>query len=270
MATEQTTMATEQAKKESPRTSIFGDIATSIGGKILELFGKDGKKDEEDDVTVEDEVEDTVIEAIRQEYSRIKPAAQFKCGPILRFQDIHVRNKRWTGSVLIVTDKSTPPPRLVIRDTTKKRVGYSTARHLETWQGNHFYRYDIQLTLMAHRQKHVEYWFESENGRRVKGQPSQQWNFNVPALDEGFHWAFYSCNGFTSDVDDPETNFGGANPLWDDLLVSHDRKPFHALVGGGDQIYNDDVLATPEMHEWLGMESEARISAEYNTEKRYA
>ncbi|KAF9896128.1 hypothetical protein BX616_008077, partial [Lobosporangium transversale] len=215
----------------------------------------------------DEEVEDAAIEAARQEYESILPSPQFKVGPILRFQNIIVEQRRWVGSVLIVSDRE-DVPRLVIRDPTKSQIGYSRPRHLETWEGNHFYRYDIQLTLLAHREKNIEYWFETEDGRRVH-QP-QKWNFFIPALDEPFNWAFYSCNGFTSDVEDPETNFKGANPLWDDLLASHDGKPFHAMIGGGDQIYNDDVLAIPEMLEWLGMDEETRIATEFTNEKKYA
>jgi hypothetical protein len=121
---------------------------------------------------------------------------------------------------------------------------------------------------MEHREKKIEYWFETESGEKV-AEP-QKWNFQLPALDDGFHWAFYSCNGFTSDVEDPMGNFNGANPLWDDLLRAHGQRSYHAMVGGGDQIYNDDVLATPEMVAWLKLDGDARIAAEYNTEKRYA
>ncbi|KAF9956031.1 hypothetical protein BGZ65_003026, partial [Modicella reniformis] len=277
-----------------PHLSAVGDFVSGIGHKISDIFDKDSDKSsvksndtgshttEDETVVVHDrdlhnsdpllddkeECDDSSIEAIRQEYEHIHPSSQFKCGPVLRFQDILVDRRRWIGSALIVTDKEGEPPRLVIRDPTKSRVGYSRPKYIETWYGNHFYRYDIQLTLMAHREKRIEYWFETENGERV-AQP-QTWNFHIPALDEAFNWAFYSCNGFTSDVVDPETNFHGANPLWDDLLVAHDQKPFHTMIGGGDQIYNDDVLATPEMVAWLKLDGDKRISAEFCEEKRNA
>ncbi|KAG0047316.1 hypothetical protein BGZ83_007614 [Gryganskiella cystojenkinii] len=265
----------------------LGDFVHNITDRISHLVHGDEHHENENQVrnlTVQDpnnsqdngrnplldddeEVEDAAIEAARQEYASIKPSSQFKCGPVLRFQDTLVDQRRWIGSVLIVTDRQ-DPPRLVIQDPTKSQLGYSSPRLLETWEGNHFYRYEIQLTLLQRREKNIKYWFETENGRRV--QTPQSWNFFVPALDEAFNWAFYSCNGFTSDVEDPETNFHGANPLWDDLLSAHDQKPFHAMVGGGDQIYNDDVLATPEMVEWLALDEEARVQTEFTREKKYA
>ncbi|KAF9899970.1 hypothetical protein BX616_002756 [Lobosporangium transversale] len=266
--------------EDHPHLSIVGDFVSKIGSKVTTLFGKDDKEEatvsihEKDACIVdplldeEDQCDDCSVEVIRQDYEVIRPATQFKCGPVLRFQDILVEKRRWIGSCLIVTDKEGLPPRLIIRDPTKARVGFSHPRHLESWEGNHFFRYDIHLRLMSHREKMIEYWFETENGERVD--EPQKWNFYLPALDEGYNWAFYSCNGFTSDVEDPEKNFNGANPLWDDLLATHDKKPFHAMVGGGDQIYNDDVLATPEMVEWLKMDGDMRIATEFNNEKKYA
>ncbi|KAG0336931.1 hypothetical protein BG004_007853 [Podila humilis] len=273
--------------EDHPHLSMIGDFVghfgEKLGGKIAGLFkGDDEKNKDEEQIEVHDkdnsscdpllddheECEDAAIAAARQEYENIKPSAQFKCGPVLRFQDIHVKSRRWIGSALIVTDKEDRPPRLVIKDPTKPRVGFSIPQHIETWEGNHFYRYDIQLTLMGHREKRIEYWFETEHGRKVSS--PQKWNFHLPALDEDHNWAFYSCNGFTSDVEDPMGTHGGADPLWNDLLVAHDYRPFHTLVGGGDQIYNDDVLVTPEIAEWLTMDEETRLTTTFNTEKKYA
>ena len=31
----------------------------------------------------------------------------------------------------------------------------------------------------------------------------------------------------------------GYDPVWMDLLTKHNEQPFHALVGGGDQLYCD-------------------------------
>ncbi|KAG0351141.1 hypothetical protein BGZ54_003403, partial [Gamsiella multidivaricata] len=258
----------------------FTNLVSGIGHRISDIVKGEDHEQHAHQLNVQDqnenrnplldddeEVEDAAIEAARQEYESIKPSAQFKAGPVLRFQNIEVDRRRWKGSALIVTERQ-DPPNLVIRDPTKTNLGLARPHLLDTWEGNHFYRYDIQLTLLSHREKNIEYWFETEHGSRVHS--PQKWNFFVPALDEPFNWAFYSCNGFTSDVEDPETNFHGANPLWDDLLGAHDGKPFHAMVGGGDQIYNDDVLATPEMVEWLAMDGDERVAIEFTNDKRYA
>lgn len=62
-------------------------------------------------------------------------------------------------------------------------------------------------------------------------------DFFVPAKDQNFRWSAHSCNGF-SDVIKPE-DWNGADPLWNDMLEAHAKDPFHAVVGGGDQLYCD-------------------------------
>ena len=47
-------------------------------------------------------------------------------------------------------------------------------------------------------------------------------------------------------------NFSGPDPLWRDVLNSHQTRPFHVMIGGGDQIYNDAVMTqSPLFREWL-------------------
>ena len=36
--------------------------------------------------------------------------------------------------------------------------------------------------------------------------------------------------------------FSGPDPLWRDVMNAHQIKPFHVMIGGGDQIYNDAVM----------------------------
>ena len=54
---------------------------------------------------------------------------------------------------------------------------------------------------------------------------------------------FIQCNGFSAGVN-PDDFRGpgfktGYDPVWMDLLTKHNEQPFHALVGGGDQLYCD-------------------------------
>lgn len=47
-------------------------------------------------------------------------------------------------------------------------------------------------------------------------------------------------------------DFSGPDPLWRDVLNSHQIRPFHVMIGGGDQIYNDAVMKqSPLFSEWL-------------------
>ncbi|CAO1636227.1 unnamed protein product [Parajaminaea phylloscopi] len=74
-------------------------------------------------------------------------------------------------------------------------------------------------------------------------------SFFVPASDQDFRWIGHSCNGFSASLDPKEWN--GPNPLWDDTIREHQKRPFHAVVGGGDQIYNDKLTGEPEMQDWV-------------------
>ena len=39
--------------------------------------------------------------------------------------------------------------------------------------------------------------------------------------------------------------------LWRDVLQQHGKAPLHAMVGGGDQIYSDEVFSGTKVQEWL-------------------
>jgi hypothetical protein len=73
---------------------------------------------------------------------------------------------------------------------------------------------------------------------------SQDFTFHIPvSLKQNMRWAAHSCNGFSAGVN-PDDFKGvgfdsGYDPVWVDLLCRHQENPFHALVGGGDQLYCD-------------------------------
>jgi hypothetical protein len=73
---------------------------------------------------------------------------------------------------------------------------------------------------------------------------------------------FYSCGGFSNF---PQTikdryNEKGA-PLWQDILDRHEVMPFHVMLGGGDQLYQDSLIFDDFMKPWV---------AEKNPKKRLA
>jgi hypothetical protein len=90
----------------------------------------------------------------------------------------------------------------------------------------------------------------------------QSIDFFVPGRNQNFRWATHSvststwcvyydaqvfarsqCNGFSAGVNTDlfrAPGFqSGYDPVWMDLLYRHGQQPFHALVGGGDQLYCD-------------------------------
>ncbi|KAJ7905339.1 hypothetical protein B0H14DRAFT_3078826 [Mycena olivaceomarginata] len=81
--------------------------------------------------------------------------------------------------------------------------------------------------------------------------------FHVPGINQNMRWAAYSCNGFSAGVNPDDFRGPGYNsgydPVWIDLLSKHcmAEQPFHALVGGGDQIYCDGLTREPELQDWI-------------------
>ena len=42
-------------------------------------------------------------------------------------------------------------------------------------------------------------------------------------------------------LDDSSTDLEAGPVLWNNVLELHAKRPFHCMIGGGDQIYNDGV-----------------------------
>ncbi|KAI4260685.1 MAG: hypothetical protein L6R42_003944 [Xanthoria sp. 1 TBL-2021] len=110
---------------------------------------------------------------------------------------------------------------------------------LHAERGVTFWRFSIEIEL-TERQQRIGY--------RINNSASV--GFWVPATGETMNMMFHSCNGFSMSVD-PDT-FSGPDPLWRDVLNNHQSRPFHVMLGGGDQIYNDRVMSeTTLFQEWL-------------------
>ena len=71
----------------------------------------------------------------------------------------------------------------------------------------------------------------------------------MPGRAQRWRWAFYTCNGMDQDAD--VDKFGEPH-LWADVMRRHRAAPLHALVGGGDQLYNDALWTSPSLRTWLG------------------
>lgn len=97
-----------------------------------------------------------------------------------------------------------------------------------------FWRFNLEVDLGEH-QAHIAY--------RINQGPSV--GFWVPARGQSMNIMFQSCNGFSLSVN-PDT-FSGPDPLWRDVLNTHQTRPFHVMIGGGDQIYNDRVMVQTDI-----------------------
>jgi hypothetical protein len=105
-------------------------------------------------------------------------------------------------------------------------------------RGVTFWKFNIEIELGSQQQR-IAY--------RINRGPAI--GFWVPAAGENMNIMFHSCNGFSLAVD-PNT-FSGPDPLWRDVLNSHQTRPFHVMLGGGDQLYMDAAtVQTTFFSEW--------------------
>lgn len=100
---------------------------------------------------------------------------------------------------------------------------------LHAERGVTFWRFNLEIELGS-SQARIAY--RINNGAAI--------GFWVPAKGETMNIMFHSCNGFSLSVDPKE--FCGPDPMWRDVLNSHQSRPFHVMLGGGDQIYNDAAM----------------------------
>jgi len=110
---------------------------------------------------------------------------------------------------------------------------------LHTERGYTFWRFNIEVELRE-KQQRIAY--------RINRGPAT--GFWVPGKGQSMNIMFYSCNGFSMSVNTDE--FCGPDPMWRDVLNTHQSQPFHVMIGGGDQIYNDRCMQeTKHFKEWL-------------------
>lgn len=127
-------------------------------------------------------------------------------------------------------------------EKTGKTVSVKGFR-LHAERGATFWRFNMEVELTKTQQR-IAY--------RINGGPAI--GFWVPALGEGMNIMNYSCNGFSMSVN--ADSFSGPDPLWRDVLNTHQTRPFHVMIGGGDQVYNDCVMReTSVFAEWLAIKN---------------
>jgi len=128
-----------------------------------------------------------------------------------------------------IADLKTPSRQKTLNDG-EKLGKYKEIRgfRLHTEYGVTFWKFNLEVELRE-KQQRIAY--------RINRGPAT--GFWVPARDEAMNIMFHSCNGFSHGVD--PHSFSGPDPMWRDVLNTHQTQPFHVMLGGGDQIYNDAV-----------------------------
>ncbi|KID88108.1 Alkaline phosphatase D-related protein [Metarhizium guizhouense ARSEF 977] len=189
------------------------------------------------------------------------------CGPLLNYR--RMEQDRWYGSVLIVATGGGKDilyqPSLVLRraDEAAARQPDTTsaagetqfqAQRLYSDPRNTFWAFEIDVPIEA---REVRYEYEIPDVRYSRDHKPRVNNFFVPAADESMRVMFHSCNGFSVGTD--EEAFSGA-PLWRDVMRKHERAPFHVMLGGGDQIYNDGIRVNGPLRPWTDIRNPKKRS----------
>ena len=167
------------------------------------------------------------------------------CGPLLRYIGIDYVTRTYRASCLIVcTDTRAPPLHLQIHSNSNggsNSMVINEAQLLDVFRRQyHFWRYEIQIPLISSKQK-ITYQSDAF--------PAKE--FHIPAYNESFRFMFYSCSGFSDIPQETKDKFGEKeNPLWADVMDRHKVMPFHVLLGGGDQLYQDCLIKEDFMRPW--------------------
>ncbi|GLI69877.1 hypothetical protein VaNZ11_014594 [Volvox africanus] len=154
----------------------------------------------------------------------------------------------WLGSLLVVTQAQVGDVAVELKEGSPGSV--LEAEQLDSFDGWVALRFRLRIPL-AEQDTKVHY------AVTVSGQPLRLHQgdggfcFHVAGTNSqcNAHWGFYSCSGFTPDVppEHREDKWRGITPLWNDIRAVHNKAPLHLLVGGGDQLYCDDVWTLPSL-----------------------
>ncbi|KAH5327338.1 hypothetical protein HBI24_085980 [Parastagonospora nodorum] len=183
-------------------------------------------------------------------------------GPLLNYR--RTSNQQtgqpiWHGSVLIVTTPGQQNPQLVLSpagavDASAGNVAFSV--EARTFHGEKLYedpkRAFWRFIIEAPFQQFESRWqYDIQNLVYVDRQKLEKPQvFVVPAASQSMRIMFHSCNGFSVGTD-VEAWSGPA--LWNDVLRMHEQRPFHVMIGGGDQIYNDGVRVDGPLKAWTAI-----------------
>ena len=187
---------------------------------------------------------------------------QVMCGPLLNYQGMteEAEGVYWHGSVLIVVEATEQQPKLQLDragaipqhdgPAMSKNGSKDIVHGLKLYSDpdKTFWRFTMRLPLTETETKwqytidHMHFISE------VSTSPTRE--FVVPALDQSMRLMFHSCNGFSVGTD---LDHWTGPVLWQNVLDIHKQRPFHCMLGGGDQIYNDGVRVNGPLKRWTAI-----------------
>jgi PhoD related phosphatase len=187
------------------------------------------------------------------------------CGPLLNYLCMTFEGERaiWQGTVLLVTKPGQKHPKLQLSPlgpaakSSGTRSNWFAGAQGETIEGlklyadpqKAFWRFSLKVPLEPEEEARWQYTIP--NMKMISGvsaSPSRE--FFVPAASQSMRLMFHSCNGFSVGTD---IDFWSGPVLWKNVLEVHAKRPFHVMIGGGDQIYNDGIRVNGPLKQWTGI-----------------
>lgn len=213
--------------------------------------------------------------------SSVDTGLEILCGPLLNYKGMQIVGSEvpvWHGSVLIVAKPGSVPPSLKLQclgvQSQTSQSGFplpndmdvpdnvregSTSNSPKACHASEisgvklysdpvkaFWRFAIDLAVQDYEAR----WQYALTNVQSSGSEPGTFPFRtfvVPSASQSMRIMFYSCNGFSVGTDEDEWS---GLALWNDVLRIHAQKPFHAMIGGGDQIYNDGVRVEGPLKAW--------------------
>jgi len=184
-------------------------------------------------------------------------------GPLLNYRRMSKAQSgapTWHGSVLIVTTPGQQDPKLTLSlvgavgDSAEKPPSTDTesrtfnGEKLYEDPGKAFWRFTIDMQFKQYESR-WKYHIPGLTYVNEAGEDKPQ-TFVIPSISQSMRILFHSCNGFSVGTD-VEAWSGPA--LWNDVIRMHEEKPFHVMLGGGDQIYNDNVRVDGPLKAWTAI-----------------
>ncbi|CAO2654987.1 Nn.00g117200.m01.CDS01 [Neocucurbitaria sp. VM-36] len=183
-------------------------------------------------------------------------------GPLLNYR--RTSNQQtgqpiWHGSVLIVTTPGQQNPQLVLSPAGAFDPNVGNASFSVDSRSFHgeklyedpkkaFWRFVIEVPFQQ---------FESRWRYDIQGlvyvdhkKAEKPQIFAIPSISQSMRIMFHSCNGFSVGTD---VDAWSGPALWNDVLRMHEQRPFHVMIGGGDQIYNDGVRVDGPLKPWTAI-----------------
>lgn len=189
------------------------------------------------------------------------------CGPLLNYRHMsgeHGPNPVWHGSVMVVTTPGQQPTSLQLKCTSGARDdslrNSFKPEKLYSDPRKEFWRWQIEAPYQE-RESCWEYAIPKmvQATTATRNNPNKPLRFFIPSKHESMRIMFHSCNGFSVGTD---MDIWKGPSLWNDVLRVHAEQPFHVMIGGGDQIYNDSVRTDGPLKPWTEINS-ARKRREY-------